>query len=412
MRDVEALLRAQHFVGALTLLDDALRAARAARKASKLWELKSLALAGLGRNEEALEAAQRAVQLDPRSVDAVAARAATLGDLNRLNEALREADEVVRRRPAEARAWLLKGQVLTRLGRHDDALAAYERALELSPDNPLILRGKGDALRALERHAEALGVYRTAFSMFGEDATPVGHIDVARAARAIAEHASTTAVVGDPTHEVMLLLRGMMLCHQQLQHFSEAYDLSQLMRRVDSADGTAWYVAAAVLVDLHRYQEALDASTRVVELEPDFANGWYSHARALGYLDRPQEALAADDRALQLAPGDATFRSHRAGILVRLQLYHALPADLDLSHEPELALSEVWGNEAQMQRWFKHYPEALTACDEAIERAPRDFRWPAVQASIYLRQRRYLAWIRTVWRSLAMGFRAMPSSTT
>lgn len=81
-----------------------------------------VALARLGRTEEALAAFQRAVALDAN----------------------------------QPSAWTNLGNAYQELGRLDEAREAYERALDLDPDHPLAHHNLGALLRKLGRYDQAV----------------------------------------------------------------------------------------------------------------------------------------------------------------------------------------------------------------------------------------------------------------
>jgi len=92
------------------------------------WNEKGIALAELGKYEEALEACNKATEIDPQY----------------------------------AEAWNIKGIALCNLGRHEEALDAYNRAIELDKYDALSWYNKGVALDKLGRYEEALEAFNKA----------------------------------------------------------------------------------------------------------------------------------------------------------------------------------------------------------------------------------------------------------
>lgn len=206
----------------------------------------------LGRAEEALVLADRAVELAPRDGGAHAARGQVLRALRRLPEARLSLEEAVRLAPDHAAAWTALGEVLgaraeglsaaadalrraaglaprdpkplgvlaavmMSLGRHDEAIAAYRGAIALSADpNPAdLLNNLGVALERMERREEAVAVLRTASLVrpdsptihdnLGNSLLSTGHSAAAEAAhrRALtlgAQGAETWSNLGNALH--------------------------------------------------------------------------------------------------------------------------------------------------------------------------------------------------------------------
>ena len=106
-------------------------ATRRAPDYAEAWLHKGLALAVLGRAEEALAAHLQVVRLRPDDPEARLHQAASLRALGRHAEALDALEQTLRRLPADADAWFLKMQTLGTLARGEEALAACEEVLRL-----------------------------------------------------------------------------------------------------------------------------------------------------------------------------------------------------------------------------------------------------------------------------------------
>ncbi|MEE4173189.1 MAG: tetratricopeptide repeat protein [Xanthomonadales bacterium] len=89
-------------------------------------------------SEKALEAANRALALDPDNVEARLGLASEKMNAGNRQEALRLYDEVIQLQPSLATAWQWRGRALAREGRIEDALASYERAMSLDPRSRII----------------------------------------------------------------------------------------------------------------------------------------------------------------------------------------------------------------------------------------------------------------------------------
>jgi tetratricopeptide (TPR) repeat protein len=96
---------------------------------------KGYSLTELGYAEEALEAYNRALEIEPKSAWAWARKGRTLRLLGRYDEALASYDRALELNSRFAWAWTGKGQVLERMGQIERALAAHQTATELQPGN-------------------------------------------------------------------------------------------------------------------------------------------------------------------------------------------------------------------------------------------------------------------------------------
>ncbi|WP_187329439.1 tetratricopeptide repeat protein [Halomicronema hongdechloris] len=133
----------------------------------------ALAMAKEGQFDEALNHVQRAIEVaDLERIKALAAgvgtagvvallaqglarRGGVLGLLGRSDDAVDNFDRALDLNPDSIDAWVGKGQLLLEQQHPEAALDCFEAALERDPDLPMALAGKGQALQQLGRSQEA-----------------------------------------------------------------------------------------------------------------------------------------------------------------------------------------------------------------------------------------------------------------
>lgn len=86
-----------------------------------------------GRNEEALDAFDRALEEDPDNVRALMGRAVVLGRLARYDAALNAAAEVVALAPDGGRAYNMRGIIFKLTGKWDEAQQSFSQAIAVEP---------------------------------------------------------------------------------------------------------------------------------------------------------------------------------------------------------------------------------------------------------------------------------------
>jgi tetratricopeptide (TPR) repeat protein len=74
---------------------------------------------------------------------------------SKLNEAIEAFDETIKLDPKNVTAWNNKGKAFNRLNRNDEAIKAYDEAIRLNPKDAYVWNNKGSALDFLGRTAEA-----------------------------------------------------------------------------------------------------------------------------------------------------------------------------------------------------------------------------------------------------------------
>jgi tetratricopeptide (TPR) repeat protein len=245
---------------------------------------RSWALNLLGRHEEALEAANRALKIRPRCVPALNNKAEALAPQQSLREALACAEQSIAADPNCARAWVAKGNVLAVMGqeKRPEALAAYDKALALAPDDPGALTGKGWILNDTGDFAGALACHDAALTAPhpGAEAWRVGIF---------------AQMQQDPNSAPMVKIG------RALELFPRNADL--------------WNDKGLALLRRRKYAEALEALVIATQCAPESHHAWNNKALALHALGQKQEALEALKRSLSIRPDYEPARKNQDWLL-------------------------------------------------------------------------------------------------
>ncbi|USN54979.1 MAG: tetratricopeptide repeat protein [Candidatus Peribacteria bacterium] len=75
------------------------------------------------------------MEIAPEYVDAIVYKAITYIDLEAYEDALSAAEQAIQMNPNHENAWYYKAQALKSLGRTQEAIVAYEKVLEINPSN-------------------------------------------------------------------------------------------------------------------------------------------------------------------------------------------------------------------------------------------------------------------------------------
>ncbi len=207
--------------------------------------------------DEALDSAERAVDLAPRSPEARRALAivqAARGDLKAAVRAYRNAAALAPRSPV-LKAEL--GQVLADAGESEEAIEAFRGALALAPEAVALNQPLALQLVELERYEEAASAFDKLEGNAPDDAELY--------------HAMAKAFAGAGRVD------------EALAAFREAENL-------DPYEGVICADHAAALEKAGRHEDAVDAYRRAIELEPDEGGFHYGLAVALEQLGRIEEA--------------------------------------------------------------------------------------------------------------------------
>lgn len=134
------------------------------------WIDKANVLLRLNRTDEATDAYHRALDItnktleaDPKNATMWSAKGLLLHNIGNSEEAVKAFDSATTVDPKYEMAWKMKGVILaSELHRYDEAIAAFDGALKVNPNDAQVWSLKGDALKAAGRQAEADEAYAKA----------------------------------------------------------------------------------------------------------------------------------------------------------------------------------------------------------------------------------------------------------
>ena len=101
--------------------------------------------------DEALQYFDKALTIDPSSVNALNNKGTALDHLKRYNEALQFYDKALSIDPSSVNALNNKATTLDHLQRYDEALQFYDKALSIDPSSMKALNGKASILAELKK---------------------------------------------------------------------------------------------------------------------------------------------------------------------------------------------------------------------------------------------------------------------
>ena len=250
--------------------------------ASEYLELvnKGNTFAGVGRYQEALNAFDNAIEIDPNNSEAWVGKGEALRIIGRNQESIDAFNKAIEIDPNNAFAWRSKGIVLTALGRNQEAITAIDRAMELDPNYLDALQFKGYALKGLGKQQEAAAVFQRIIEL------------------------SEKLILINQDDFILWHQKGNAL--HNLGKYQEAVDAYDKAIKLNPNDAWTWDNKGNPLFALGRYQEAVDAHNNATKLNPNVAWFWLNKGKALDALGKNQEANEAYKKAYELtATGSA-----------------------------------------------------------------------------------------------------------
>ena len=129
------------------------------------WCMKCYALRKLGRYEEALSACNQSAELNPRSLQRRLNRGYALIALSENSQALLENDIALEIAPNSASAWGQRAVALVELSRFIEAEDAVNKAITREPNNAYYWNVKGDVLLKGGKYQDALSAFNRSLEL-------------------------------------------------------------------------------------------------------------------------------------------------------------------------------------------------------------------------------------------------------
>jgi tetratricopeptide (TPR) repeat protein len=306
--------------------------------------------------------------------------AIALESLGRLDESVAAADKAIQLDRSFAGAYQIKAEALRRLGHNNDALAAINTALTLRSDSAFALGTKGQILCALDRNSEAELVLRAAIDIDREIPwiwETLGQVfcELSRPEEALPALEEALRLRPQDASVLGLKARALVGIGDNLQAKG---DNATALRRLDEAisiapeDAAAHAIRGYVCHSMRRLADAEAALRRSIELDRNIAWTHAELAAVLRELEQPQQALAAVDEALRLKDDYASAMEIKARILIqigenaRAEPICARAIELDSS----VASAHFWRGQALDN--LGRLEEARGAYEEAHSRSRED----------------------------------------
>ncbi|MCX7825979.1 MAG: tetratricopeptide repeat-containing serine/threonine-protein kinase [Verrucomicrobiae bacterium] len=228
----------------------------------------------MGRQQEAVECYNLALEEDADSWAALSCQAVALAALGRVDQALVASDRALQLCPAHDLVWTYRGMMMKAADQPEKAIECYDRAVELNPLNDRAWLRKGELLEAMGRTYDALDTISHAVEL-----NP-------RNVEALLDKAALLHMMGRPVEEI------------------ECYDRA-LAVAPSSEDG--WLGKSEALGDLGRTAEEFECLEQGLRHNPKSANLWSRKGALLVVMARPVEALAESEPSAASQGGQKTL---------------------------------------------------------------------------------------------------------
>ncbi|MBU3966916.1 MAG: tetratricopeptide repeat protein [Euryarchaeota archaeon] len=126
---------------------------------------RGLALARTGRLGDAILSYDRALDLKPDDPEVLYNKGIALAQIGKTSEALACYDKLIEANPNDFNSWCSKGDVLFEAGNYEEALKAYDQSIQLNPTDETAWNNRGMTLVKFNRYEEAIESYDKALEL-------------------------------------------------------------------------------------------------------------------------------------------------------------------------------------------------------------------------------------------------------
>lgn len=302
---------------------------------------KSLALHKLKRYKEALELANRTLELDPEHIDSLTLKASSLQRLDRVQEANELIDLNLEKAPESWELLFLKGKALLISHEYEEGLEYLEKVLKKSPEHPEILLIYGYALSKINKFDAAIKAYDKVVSLHPENNKALSN------------------------KGFILIMTG---------EYEKALGLYNDLIQLNPFNCKLWSKKGAILTKMNRSDEALRAVNRALEIAPDNAEALFTKGYIYSKIGRNEEALTYFNQVLELTPFDQKALAKRAFVQSKLGIHSKAFESIEEALDLNRYNARTWYYKGFIYYNMKEYDEALSAFNISAELNPADSR--------------------------------------
>jgi predicted O-linked N-acetylglucosamine transferase (SPINDLY family) len=273
------------------------------------------------RIEEARQALERAIAVDPRSAEAHSNLGFAYFKLRRYDEARRVQEKALALNPNFPMAQTNLGNSLMRLGLCEQAIQAHDRAIRMNPDYADAYCNRGIVELMLKRYEQAAQSYGRALSLQPRHMEALAGMGLACIELQHFEQAEvllSAALAIKPDFPQVLAYRGRI--HFQFARYAKAQADFDAALALSPELEVAWRWKAQTAMLSGNQAEAMLACKRLLDQDPRSAIGLTLMGASLGSQGEIAAAIAHFDRAIEVAP------DHEDAITKKIFALDFLPA--------------------------------------------------------------------------------------
>ena len=246
---------------------------------------------------------------------------ASAAQIGKLDQAVQAFEQIISLNPNQANAYFNMGNALKDQGKLEEAIVAYNKALAIKPDYEAALNNVVVALKNLGKTGEkrlkkVLETYNKAQALKAENSNSYFSRALALQEQGKLEEAIDAynkALAIEPEYaEAYSNMGNVLKDHSKLEEAIEAYNKA-LAIKPDYAE--AYSNMGVTLQEQGKLEEAIDAYNKALDIKPEYAEAYSNMGVAFKHQGKLEEAIDAYNKALAIKPDYAEAYSNMGNAL-------------------------------------------------------------------------------------------------
>ncbi|NET59704.1 MAG: tetratricopeptide repeat protein [Symploca sp. SIO2E6] len=346
--------------------------------------------ASMEQYDNALQQFNRAIELEPKYVEALRERAKIYKEMKRYEEALQDLKRTIELEPTNYLVFGERAKLYKEMKRDEDALQDLKRALELEPTNYWTLIERAEIYKQMKRYEEALQDINRVIERNPKDYwTLIERAEIYKKMERYEEALPDIKRALELEPKDYWVLTDLVELYKEMERYEDALQDLKYALELNPKNYRALIERAKLYKEMKCYAEALQDLKHALELEPKYSWAYRDRAKLYKEMERYEDALQDLKHALELEPKYSWAYRDRAELYKEMKCYEEALQDLKHALELEPKYSWVIRELVELYKEIERYEDALLYLNRAFEREPKNY-WVLIErAELYKEMERY-----------------------
>ncbi len=284
-----------------------------------IQENRGVAYAKLGDYRRAIEDYDKAIEINPKCLEAYNNRGAAYAKLGNYRRATEDYDRAIEIDPECVLSYVYRGSAYLELANPGKALSDYDRAVGIDPENPDGYANRGAAYDKLGNYRQAVSDYDRAVEInhdyaWAYNGRGASYAKLGNRSQAISDYDKAIEIkpeYSEAHYNRGVLYQGLGNHRQAIEDFNRAIEIKPDYVEAYANRGVAYDI-------LGNKRQAISDYDRAIEIDTKYAKAYYNRGVAYGELGNQSQAISDYDMAIQINRAYAEAYNNRAVAYAKL----------------------------------------------------------------------------------------------